>query len=104
MAFKFNKLFVKDSDLNRVQSNVDASLKTIETLPWMGGVIIDGVLLVSGVDNRVDHGLGRDPTGFIVLDKQATCDIWRSTTSNSLASLTLLLRSSANVTIKLWVF
>lgn len=95
---------MKDGDVIRLQANINEALRTIENLPWMNGVLLENIVLTSGVDNTVNHGLGRSPNGFVVIDKQVTCDVWRSPTVNNLTDLSLLLRTSSTATVKLWVF
>ena len=52
----------------------------------------------------VPHQLGRPYRGFIVIDKTATCDVWRDKTYTSQPATVIPLQASASVTVTLWVF
>jgi hypothetical protein len=101
----FKKLFTKDDELRRVQDEVALGFQQVDRQPFMNGVILTGVVLAaSSTDNLVNHGLGRVPQGFVILSKNATADIWTSTTTNPRPELTLILRSSAAITATIWIF
>lgn len=68
------------------------------------GVLVKDIVLTTGVDNVVNHELGESPQGFILVDKNANQDVWKSSTSNPFPARNLLLRSSGTVTISLWIF
>ena|SRR5690349_21617659 len=66
--------------------------------PGARKVTIRGVVLTSGVVNRVAHQLGRIPLNWLVVDKNAQADVWRDTTFTATNDL-FGLRSSATVTV-----
>jgi len=63
-------------------------------------VVVDNVVLAIG-NNVINHGLGRVPTGWIIMDINAAATIYRSAAFNV---NTLTLNSSAVATIRLGVF
>lgn len=65
------------------------------------GLPINSVVLVSGVSQTLNHGLGKNQTGFFVTDQNAAASIFRTLPFNS---KTITLQSSADVTVNLWVY
>jgi hypothetical protein len=100
----FKKINTDNYDLQKVQDSVAAAFQTLGVNFVVNGELVKGITLQSGVDNKVEHKLGRVPNGFFIADKNANADVWQSTTVNNIKDRLLLLRSSATVTINLWVF
>lgn len=64
------------------------------------GTILSGIKLISG-NTTFNHYLGRQMTGWILVDQNAQAQIYRSQPLNS---QTLTLTSDAGVTVSLWIF
>lgn len=132
MALK--KIQSADRDLNLVQDNVDSAFRDLErvdfltaaglntasptftlakgSLPFLGGVVIQSLPLISGQDNLVPHALGKAPSYWMMVRKNANADVWEAVTSKlvdssgvsqSVNRSYINLKCSANVTITLWV-
>ena len=69
------------------------------TCPLLNGTLVRADLLASGGVN-VNHGLGRVPQGWIVVDIGVSANVW-STGSNKKV---LTLNTSADASVSLWVF
>lgn len=95
------KIQSADRVLNQFQENVDRVLQPLLANVLADGRLVTGISIVSGTPARVEHKLGRAIRGWLVVDKNANADVWRST---STLSDVLILNSSANVTLTLWVF
>lgn len=67
-------------------------------VPGARKIMVRGVVLASGVTNRVAHGLGRIPTNWLVVDKNAQADVWRDTSFTATNDL-IGFRASAAVTV-----
>lgn len=110
MAIKLKRLILNPKDmvngfhLTQVQDNVDLIVNQLGISPFQSGVFVVVTLSTGGVDNVVNHGLGRVVQGWTVVDKNANADIWQSTTTNNLKDKQILLRASALVTVKLYLF
>lgn len=87
-----------DENLRRIGAAYDAVLKS----PLLAGSLIEGVSLLSGQSNFVSHGLGRTPRGFIVVSPDADARIWKGPSDSP--STTLVLNTSANVNLSVFVF
>lgn len=106
----------EDRDLNQVQRNILASLNQLIDNQISSGVIVKDVsLLLARNPNRVSHTLTRKPTGYIVIGNSTDSRIWDSQalyetdptdTVNTYgpATVSLLLNTSANTTVNLYVF
>ena len=81
------KSFVKQIDpqnesITQTQSHVNSAVKQIANSPIIDGVVIKGIDLGTG-DTLVDHKLGRNPIGWIVIRKNEAGEVYESTTANS---------------------
>ena len=86
-------------ELNRVQDNFIKWTRGIATLEILKGRLIQDISLTTG-SNSIEHKLGRTPLGWIVVDRDGTATVYKSSAN----SRTLELTSSGSVDISLWVF
>ena len=82
-----------------VQDNVTNAFSTLSTMQILDGSLITNIKLSSG-DNKVAHGLNRIPLGWIVVDRSANANLYRSSWDDR----NITINSSATSTIALWVF
>lgn len=101
MAKAFKKAYTTDKDLNSVQENVEEVVAPLLKNPLLDGQILSNISLTTG-SNSVSHKLGRKLQGWLIVDKDANSNIYRETSPTP--TLTLVLNSSANVTVSLYVF
>lgn len=98
MIRSFRKLGASD-ELNKIQDNIEYALG-----PVLGSAIIDGVLLRDVVLqaglNIVDHKLGREPRGWLLVSPQANEQVWSSGQTRA----SLLINASGPITSSFWVF
>lgn len=99
---RFKQIKSADYELMKVQDNVNSALIPVLTAQIIDGQVLKGITLVSGVDNTVNHRLGRDLVGYIVIRKNANAAVWDSTSATP--ALTLILQTSVNCTVDLYVF
>ena len=103
------KSFVKQIDPNnrdvtQTQSNVNSAVKQIANSSIIDGVVIKGIDLGTG-DTIVNHKLGRNPIGWIIVRKNEAGEIYESTTVNNNRDKFLLLRgSTATTDTNFWIF
>ena len=105
------KSFVKqidpeNRDITQTQSNVNSAVQQIANSPIIDGVIIKDVSFTGDLDTVVNHKLGREPLGFIVIGQSQGDVVYESTTTNNNRDKYLLLKKgTANtVTINFWIF
>jgi hypothetical protein len=67
------------------------------------GSLLPGIVLTSG-SNTVNHKLGRQLQGWIVVGQNAAATFYDQQASNKTPATTLLLVASAQVTVNLYVF
>ena len=100
----FTLLETNDLNLQKVQDNANRVFKSIlADHPIVAGRIIDGIYVQTGTPTVIEHGLRRNPY-YIVILKDANSVIWDSQATNDQSQNTLILNSSANVTISIWIF
>lgn len=93
-----------DRTLSLLQTSWMAQLNPVLSAPLVNGRIIASVALTTG-SNTIDHGLGRAPLGWLVIrQRDAYSEIYDTQDENPIPSSTLLLNSSADVTVDLFVF
>lgn len=101
MLRDFKRFTSENAELTQLQSKLQEFFAPLLSNPTLDGTLLTGVVLAVG-ENKVEHKLQRPPIGWLVVGKNATCDIWEPSKDLSRAFLTL--QSSAPVTVNLWVF
>lgn len=94
--------------LKKINGQTYELQKTIEyqqefTAQLLALVFLKGNLLditVTTTATAFSHGLGVIPQGFLVFDKTANADIWRTSWDDK----TITLDATATVSAKVWVF
>lgn len=109
MATKFKRVILNPKEvvsgfhIAQVQDNLDLTISEIQNSQFQNGVFVDASLL-SASDNTINHGLGRKVTGWVVVDKNANANVWQSTAVNNFPDKQLILKTSVNVTAKIYIF
>lgn len=105
MALKaFKKTSNDDTVVMKLQENIDNALAPVLNSAIIDGILLQDVVLATGLTNKISHKLNRKPLGYIVIAKNANAQVWDSQATNLLPKSTLELLCSADVTVSLWVF
>lgn len=99
----FQPVATSNGDLGRAQQQLRLTLDPITAVPLLDGVLVEDVALTTSTKS-VKHGLGRAPTGWLLVRKTANANVWDAQDSNAHPELTLDLVASGSVTVSLWVF
>jgi hypothetical protein len=99
----FQRIRTEDTDLSRVQDNASKTLDAVVAIPLMGGLLLQGVVLINGT-TTVSHKLGRSLVGWVTTRRSAAATIYDTQATSATPGLTLTLVSNALVTVDLWVF
>jgi hypothetical protein len=92
-------------DLQRVENSLIATIQSVITNPLLNSPTLKkAIVLTSGVDNVVDHGLNRPVTGWIIVDKNTTADIYKSVTTNTMPTTSIILNTTSTVTVTILFF
>ncbi len=83
-----------------LQSALEAAFGSLDAIPILDGILVEGIE-VSTSERRILHGLKRKPKGFIVVDNDNNCLVYRSSESTNKY---LHLSGSRVANISLWVF
>jgi hypothetical protein len=96
-------LNVQDEVQNRVQDNTKKAIDQINANVLTSGTILSKVSLKVG-SNTVNHKLGKVLTGWFIVRQRSSATIYDTQDSNKTPAQTLLLTSSAAVTVDIYVF
>ena len=66
--------------------------------PFIVGNIL--TITITATATAFNHGLSTTPQGWIILDKTANVDVWRTAWDDK----TITLQGSGSVSVKIWVF
>ncbi len=101
-SFRKTQLKPDSVDLKHVQDAVAQVFNQILQKQIIDGLYLENITITTGTAYSLSHGLGYDPRGWIVAKKNAEADVWQTVSNTPQA--TMILNSSADVTISLWVF
>ena len=101
---KFEKIRSKNEDLNRVQDNIEKQYNQVVDKEVLDGHILQNVTLVPNKVNLVQHKLGRQIEGWIVIRKRADARIWDVQDCNVNKQISIALIVTSEVEVDLWVF
>ena len=88
---------------DKAQDQWATDINPVLTNPIVQGRLIQKVKLTSG-NNMLNHGLGRNLVGWVIVRQRAAATIYDTQDSNQLPNLVLTLNSSAAVVVDLYVF
>lgn len=101
----FKKLRTDDRVLDSVQDHVETSISPLLKKDFLYGNIIEDINLVSTGETIVNHGLGKNWTGFIVIKKSANSVVWnKGIIDTTFPDRNIILNCSADVTVSLYIF
>ena len=86
-----------------MQNSWASQINPLLTNPTLNNLVLKNITLVTG-SNTVNHRLGRKLQGWSIVRQRSAASVYDSQDSNSNSSLTLILVSSANVSVDLIVF
>lgn len=96
--------FQSDSQtLNLLQTQWGSILGPVIRHPLLNGTTLQNVVLQAG-DNVINHGLQRPLQGWFVVRQRGAGTFYDLQDTNVSPELTLLLNSSANVSVNLYVY
>jgi hypothetical protein len=106
MINPFKKMYTADTELQKIQDYIYGAFQELyKNSPILSGnVLADVDLIAGGLDNTLEHGLQRNINGWIVLRKSAAADIYESGSINKDSKKWLILKSSANCRVTLYIF
>lgn len=101
MILPFEYQHTGNQDVELLQQNMKKFVKPLEDCPLLDGILLENVDLANAVNTVINHKLGRQPRGWIVVDHAGTGTLIYRIAWNS-STLTLL--AAAACTVSLWVF
>jgi hypothetical protein len=104
MIRAFRKIKSTIQELNQVQENIEQTLRSVLQTPILNGVLLTNIDLVTGAVNRVPHKLGRELRGYFIVKKNSAATIYDTQSSLKADENFLLLNTSANTNVNIWIF
>lgn len=97
-------IYINDNkDFSMMQTNWASIINPLLKNPICNGIILNNISITTGV-NYINHLLGRKLQGWIIIGITDVASIVDDQANNSNSDKTLLLLSTANTTINLYVF
>lgn len=103
MLPKFKTFNSQDIEINRLQDNVADGFNRVLTSAILDFTLIRSVVLKIG-DNVVNHELGRNPNGWIVVRKRGPGNFYDKQDSNTTPALNIVINSDSAVTVDFYFF
>lgn len=103
MAIDIPNTQTTDRQINLLQQNIKNALSPITSNPTTQGTLLTSQSLKTG-SNTINTNLNRTLQGWIVVRKRSSADIYDNQDNNSNSKQTLILISSADVSVDLYVF
>lgn len=92
-----------ERNMGQIQDNVENALAPILSREIVNGILLTNIRLIVGI-NKIDHGLGRDLQGWLIVGRNSAGAVYDLQATNKLKSTLLVLQSDAFMTISLWCF
>jgi predicted RNA binding protein YcfA (HicA-like mRNA interferase family) len=99
----FKKLNVKEEVINRIQDNTGKAINQLSNNALVSGSVLTSQALKAG-DNTINHKLGKTLSGWFIVRQRGSASIYDKQDGNSSPAQTLILNSSADVTVDIYVF
>lgn len=98
------KVQTTNREINQLQSNIITQLNQQKpTNSLAAGVILEKISLIAG-NNTINHKLDRNLQGWFIIRLRSSASIYDKQDSNQIPDKTLILNSSADVTVDIFVF
>lgn len=91
-------------DLERAQSEVETVLDDLSEREYLYGVRMEAATLEAGYENLLEHGLGREVSGFFVVDNDAGASVWRVSGSSANTKKYLPLGASSDCVVDVVIY
>lgn len=94
-----------DRQVNQLQSDMRNLSLSVTSQPWANGTETDDTVFTVGQTLVLNHGLGRAPLGFFVIDCSGGYGaFYRTAQTGTLDNNTIQLRSQNACTARFWVY
>lgn len=97
------KVQTNNREVNQLQSNILSYLNTLGQNALLSGTILTEQSLVNG-SNTINHKLDRKLQGWFIIRQRGPASIYDNQDSNTSPNRTLILISSADVSVDIFVF
>jgi hypothetical protein len=100
----FKAVANSNTDTAKLQARLVEFFTPIQNCDLIDGVRLVSITLTAGSENAIDHKLGRELLGWIMVRNRANATVWDTQDANKFKDKTLSLNTSADTVVDLWVF
>lgn len=100
----FKKIKIPTREVEQMQESISQTVNPVIRKEILNGLLIKDVDLDSGVDNFVEHKLGRKLIGYVVVRKNVPAVINDKQETNQQSDRFLILNCTVGVRVTLWLF
>lgn len=93
-----------DREINQLQTNLIDYIQPVINSQIVSGYVIQNVALRTGISNVVPHGLGRPLIGWFIVRQRGPASVYDTQDTNTTPAQNLILITSADVSVNLFVF
>lgn len=97
------KVQTNNREINQIQSNIVGQLNAVGNGLFSSGIILTSQVLKTGT-NTINHKLEKPLTGWFVVRQKSAASIYDNQDNNKTPARNLILISSADVTVDIFVF
>jgi hypothetical protein len=100
----FRRFTSNDPDTQKLIDNLIVAFKPLIDVPLLDGILLEGIELSNGVPKIINHKLNRKYRGWFVVRKNTNADVWETSPSDKRDNIYIILNSSADTKIDIWIF
>lgn len=101
----YSRVNPKNEEIQRVESSLVNTFQSLVNNPLLANLVIKkAIVLTSGVDNIVEHGVGKAPNGWIIVDQNTDAIVYKSSTVNTMPNTSIILNTNKTVTVNILFF
>ncbi len=94
----YKKLTGLEYNLSKTVQFTEEFNKQFINNPFLVGNVFNAT--ITSATATINHGLGANPIGWLILDQDADANVWKVSSDEK----SIILDSSATVNIKIWIF
>ena len=98
----FKKVYTNNYEVQKIQANVEDTFNELTQSEFIRGNFVTAAIGTG--DTVINHLLGRNYEGWTIVDLDANAVIYRSNTQNNNLDRQIILKASAPVNAKIYIF
>ena len=100
----FERINVTSPEISHLQYRLEETFRPLTSSSVIDGILLEDILLASGVTSKVAHKLGRKLIGWIVVGKNAAQHVYDANSGKTDLDQYIHLTAGGTTTVNVWVF